>query len=429
MKEYEMYMIAAAATVLLGLILLIYMMIWRKSGGLRRWAVQELLLIGTVLVFGEICTTALKQRDAAGEARLIWTMGGMIAALGTFLISFLVFQEGRRMKKLTEAFANALKGTGQMDEKPLFLDKEMDSLWNGAWVCARTIERQQYQQLSQQRIYSRFIPMAAERLFCRRELEDVTAGDYILQSGIIGCISVQTDLGGGREEYHDVKNQISDLFLKTQEEGNSVFFPQSGDLKKLWGIFLDRAEDAVHTGIRVLTDIEEKRLNCDVTMLLSPSDYTYGITGNKTRVLPYFSADHGEELLFYSERLRELGVKLAVTKEMAEGFADSMSLRGIGYIEVAGKKRDLCEVLEAYPVSKRCSMERQKGKFARALDLYYRSDFYLARNIFAEILRECPGDNVAKWYLFACENRLGNLRSAGAGYGLFDRGERDAAKF
>lgn len=429
MKEYEVYMIAAAVTALLGLTLLVCMMIRQKSGGLRKWAVQELLLISTVLVFGKICTSVLRQQDAVTEARLIWTMGGMIVSLGTFLISFLVFREARRMRRLTEAFAKAMKGTGQMEEKPLLLDKEMDSLWNGAWACARTIERLQYQQLSQQRIYSRFVPVAAKRLFGRRELENVTAGDYIMQNGIIGCISVQTDLRGGREEYHDTKNRVSDLFLKTQEEGNSVFFPQSGDLKKMWGIFLDKAEDAVHTGIRLLNDIEEKRLSCDVTMLLGPAGYTYGITGNSTRVLPYFAADHGEEFLFYAERLRELGVKLALTGEMTEGFADTMSLRGIGYIEVAGEKRDLYEVLEAYPVSKRRSMERQSGKFAKALDLYYRSDFYLARNIFAEVLRECAGDDVAKWYLFACENRLGNVRSARAGYGLFDRGERDAAKF
>lgn len=123
--------------------------------------------------------------------------------------------------------------------------------------------------------------------------------------------------------------------------------------------------------------------------------------------------------MFYADRLRELRVKIAVTEDMAENFKDAMSLRGIGYIRVSGENRNIYEVLEAYPVSKRRGIERQAGKFAKALALYYGSDFYLARNIFAEVLRECPKDDVAKWYLFACEDRLGSVSLADAGYGLF----------
>ena len=419
MKEYEVYLIAVGVTVLLSLIFMIYILIKRKSGGFLRWAAQEILLFVTVIAFGEICTAVLRERDALAEARLIRIMGGMILASGTFLISFLIFCEGRKMKRLAEAFKAALKGTGQMEEKPFFWDKETEALWNGAWACARGIERMQYQQANQQRIYSRFVPKAVECLFRERELQDVYAGDYVSETGIIGCISVQTDLNGGREEYHAVKNQVSDIFLKTQEETKAMFLPQSGDLKKLWGIFPGEGEDAVHTSVRLLADVGAKKLPCEVMMLLYPSGYTYGVTGNKSRVFPYFMADDGEELLFYAKRLRELGVRLAVTEDMTEGFKEPMSLRRIGYIEVAGKKRNLCEVLEAYPASKRYGIERQEGKFAKALDLYYRSDFYLARNIFAEILRECPGDNVAKWYLFACEHRLGSVMSIEAGYGLF----------
>ncbi|MBO7335516.1 MAG: hypothetical protein J6U42_01105, partial [Lachnospiraceae bacterium] len=42
----------------------------------------------------------------------------------------------------------------------------------------------------------------------------------------------------------------------------------------------------------------------------------------------------------------------------------------------------------------------------KALELYYASDFYLARNLFAEVVKECPEDLVARWYLFKCEGML-----------------------
>lgn len=419
MKENEVYWTVIGMSLLIGLIFLIYGLVKRRSGLLRRWVVQELLLVCMLISFGGICTTALRSRDAMTEFYIVCISGTGILIAGTVLISFQVFLEGKKIRKLVRAFTATLKGTSQMDEKPMFLDREMDTLWSGAWACAREIERIQYQQINLQRLYLRFVPKAVERLFKEQDLKEVEAGEYISDTGIIGCITVQTDPAGGKEEYQTVKNQISDVFLKTQEEGQSVFFPQSGDLKKMWGIFSDGAEAAVHTGIHLLSGMEERGLDCDVMMLLYPSGYTYGITGNKQRVWPYFSADHGEELLFYADRLRELRVKIAVTEDMAENFKDAMSLRGIGYIRVSGENRNIYEVLEAYPVSKRRGIERQAGKFAKALALYYGSDFYLARNIFAEVLRECPKDDVAKWYLFACEDRLGSVSLADAGYGLF----------
>ncbi|MCI8796982.1 MAG: hypothetical protein HFG89_09040 [Dorea sp.] len=419
MKEHEVFWTVTGIILLLGLIFLVYGRVKRRSGLLRRWMVQEVLLVCMLISFGGICITALKSRDAATEVRIIYISGAVILTVGTILISFQVFLERKRIQKLVRAFTESLKGTARMEKKPLFLDREMDTLWSGAWACAREIERMQYQQISRQRLYLRFVPKAVERLFKERDLEGIDAGEYISDTGIIGCITVQTDPAGSKEDFRTIKNQISDVFFKTQEEGQSVFFPQSVDLKRMWGVFLDGGESAVHTGIRLLAGMEESGFACDVTMLLYPSDYTYGITGNRQRVWPYFSAAHDEELLFYADRLRELRVKIAVTEEMAEDFKDSMSLRGIGYIRVSGENQNLYEVLEGYSVSKRRGIERQAGKFAKALALYYRSDFYLARNIFAEVLRECPKDDVAKWYLFACEERLGSGLSADAEYGLF----------
>ena len=419
MNEHGTYLAVVGAMAFLSLVFLIVMLLQRRFASVLRWAVQGLLLFGAVSAFGEICAAVLKEQGAAKEFCRIRSAGGMILAAWTLLTAILIFWEGKRIQKLAGVFTASRKGVGRTEKKPLFLDKDMETLWNRAWDCGREIERMQYQQLSQRELYFRFVPKAAERLFSQKDFEDVTAGDFLCRKGIIGCISVQADFCGSREAYHGVKSQISDLFLTVQEEGEAVFFPQSGDLKKMWGIFFGKAVDAAHLGVRLFAGLEERKLCCDVTMLLYPSGYTYGITGNKSRVFPYFSADDGEEFLFYSERLRELGVKFAVTKEMAEEFLDAMSVRGIGYIKAAGERRDLCEVLEAYPAARRRRMERQTNKFAKALELYYKSDFYLARNLFAEVFKECPMDHVAKWYLFACENRLGSVKSAEADFGLF----------
>lgn len=55
----------------------------------------------------------------------------------------------------------------------------------------------------------------------------------------------------------------------------------------------------------------------------------------------------------------------------------------------------------------------------RALQLYYDNDLYLARSTFADILEECPADGIARWYVFACEERFNREDSWQEGHALF----------
>ncbi len=43
--------------------------------------------------------------------------------------------------------------------------------------------------------------------------------------------------------------------------------------------------------------------------------------------------------------------------------------------------------------------------------MFYEKDFYFARNMFTDILREVPTDAVTKWYLFECERLLNEQAS------------------
>ena len=38
--------------------------------------------------------------------------------------------------------------------------------------------------------------------------------------------------------------------------------------------------------------------------------------------------------------------------------------------------------------------------FEKALDLFYKKDFYSARNEFSKVVKNSPLDKVAEWYLF-----------------------------
>lgn len=110
---------------------------------------------------------------------------------------------------------------------------------------------------------------------------------------------------------------------------------------------------------------------------------------------------------------------MAVTDRVWEREKEEASSRYIGYIEEKNHRFDLYEILDAYPEEERVRRLSCNPGFEQALTLYYKSDFYLARNLFSDILRSCPRDEVAKRYLFLCEDGLNGDKTKRQSFALF----------
>ena len=82
-------------------------------------------------------------------------------------------------------------------------------------------------------------------------------------------------------------------------------------------------------------------------------------------------------------------------------------LRYLGYIVIGdGERVNLYEVLDACPARERQLKLSLKERFEETIELFYNRDFYLARNSFTEILKECPEDEITRWYLFESDRLL-----------------------
>ena len=99
-----------------------------------------------------------------------------------------------------------------------------------------------------------------------------------------------------------------------------------------------------------------------------------------------------------------------ITKDLMEQMGHVGETRYIGFLlpdeNHPEQKLELYEVLDAQIPGTRKRRSAMNSKFAEALSLFYEQDFYLARNLFTEILREAPDDGLTKWYLFECEHYL-----------------------
>ncbi len=71
------------------------------------------------------------------------------------------------------------------------------------------------------------------------------------------------------------------------------------------------------------------------------------------------------------------------------------------------KKIDCYEILDAYPIQNRNDRKRALSYFENGLKLFYKNDYYLARNEFVECFKLCEHDELTLWYIFQCEKLLG----------------------
>ena len=109
----------------------------------------------------------------------------------------------------------------------------------------------------------------------------------------------------------------------------------------------------------------------------------------------------------YAAWFERLNIPMIVTEDIVDR-EDPGQVRYIGYIKPTGRTEHLrlYEVLDACSARERQLKLVNREKFEKTLELFYSRDYYLARNNFSEIIKECPDDEVAKWYLFECENYL-----------------------
>ena len=153
-----------------------------------------------------------------------------------------------------------------------------------------------------------------------------------------------------------------------------------------------------------------------VSGLLYDDSFVYGVAGITTQSRSFLTSPHSKELEEYAVWFTSLNIPLVVTERVAEK-EDPGQTRYIGFVLSSdGRKVNLYEVIDAESARLRQLKLMTKEKFEETLKLFYSKEYYLARNQFSEILKECPEDELAKWYVFESERYLnGEMGSATEG--------------
>ena len=270
-------------------------------------------------------------------------------------------------------------------------------------------------------IYNKYIPVDSEKIVDKKSVLDVEIGDSLNADATVATIGICNEKCKNVTDYVNTISSSFNIINENQKDKNGIMISQYSDLTITKVLFRDSIEDAVDFSVETLLAFEEDDALREISkvIIVNYSNYDFGITGDENKYLPYIFAPEDIILSKYIELFRRAGVNMILT-ENTVSRCTKYSVRNIGYISDSGYNIKVYECMDAYPKLQKELLLSTYKLFKKALGLYYTNDFYLARNTFSEVLKKNPKDNIARWYLFNCENNLNNTSLDDIKYGLFE---------
>lgn len=396
-----------------------------RSGMVRRLGCMEFVLVvsvGGCALFGYLKAADFmgKQYDKTHLRETLDTLKSqyffyslLFMTAATLLLFFVVLMQEREMHRILRLLARAAKGREDafrlltLAGKSRFPGKsnEIRALHSSLRQIAINAERMNYSRYQVLQAYYRFAPKGIEKILGKQSILDVAPMDQIEKESTVAFVSFAEKKGSSDREYLRQMNRNYALLCEgCREFGGSIL--SGGDPGVMLLLFCDESSKALPFGIKMTIREAADQSVGQAFVFLHRTSFVYGVAGDEEQSFPYIYAQEIRILQKYTDSLRRVGVRMAVTQNVWEREEEAVRSRYIGYIEAEGSRFHLYEILDAHPEEERARRLSCLPRFAQALTLYYKSDFYLARNLFSDILRSCPGDEVARWYLFLCEEGL-----------------------
>jgi hypothetical protein len=218
-----------------------------------------------------------------------------------------------------------------------------------------------------------------------------------------------------------------EILFSQEQSGKAIFLQDGSNLETVKVIFKEE-ENSTATAVRYSIDcietllgLTEIKYDTKPFIMLHTSTFNCGIAGGSRQVYPFATSTELETLSTYISPLKSCGVRMAVTGSTWGEIRDKVRGRYIGYVISNDKDISfkLYEILDVCSQPQELGRLKNKDNFDKALSLFYKNELYEARNMFSDIVKECPDDGIARWYAFACDELYNREEGAPAHYELF----------
>ena len=277
--------------------------------------------------------------------------------------------------------------------------------------------------------YKRFVPRKLTEMLDRAAVAEVDLGDSRRIVSSVGLFSV-----GNRDEvrstledgaYVEFINNTFGVLHDCVQENNGSMITCGLRLACMETMFPQNPADGVRAGLDFLGRIGKKQEGGGpvpkALLILHKASFLFGVAGKQERLFPYLSSAELEFLESFAPRFHESGARMVMTEAYWSEIKNAgFNARYIGFVADGEKiAYKLYELLDVYPEMERKLRIEYDQRFQEAINLFYRNDFFLARNLFSTLLRVCPEDGIVRWYLFACEHFFNRSGDGAVDYRLF----------
>lgn len=353
---------------------------------------------------------------------VIWEVVFLLIVVITILHMLIFLFFTAKWKKFLEGMQYVAEEKQAYADRPATEDG-LRSVWAPLDRIGHNMLKLRYERELMYRNYYRFVPKGMEQLLGKSEMADIEIGDNNKINGCMVHFRMENVKNVSDKDYMDIMTESLKVMHQIRSKHDGVFISADGDLLNRKVFFDTNPREALKYAIELYRahSVKEKLANVNVIMMLHQADYHYGISGVEDMMTPYIYCGEEKILDAYKDALADAKVRVVVTEQTLEAAGDGFSARYIGFISggVMNGSMKLYECLDAYTEEKRKIMIDSDVYFQKALKLFYSNDFYLARNIFNEVLRMNEQDEIARWYLFHCEYHL-NKPEAEVSYGLYE---------
>lgn len=364
--------------------------------------------------------------DNLANLRQTYVVWSLIFLAGcTLILALVIFAQGVEMRKMLKTATRVAEGKADWESLSvkesgaLVESNEVRMLKNTLRQISSEVAKMNYVKYRYLQAYYRFAPKNIESILEKQSILDVEPLDRIHTIGTMAFVSFGISPKAEESKALKEMNDNFELLCEVGKNYDGITATCNSDLSIVQELFLGETKKALAFGNEIIGRKFEDPKGSRPFVLLHRTPFVYGVAGNDEQAFTYVLSSEMRILEKHMERLKEMGIPMAATDATYDMLDKNTETRYIGYVEEGNYVFKLYEILDAYPAKERMARIESKVRFKKALNLFYQGDFYLARNLFTEVLKDCPSDEVAKWYLFLSEERLNDNKPGNSSLALF----------
>lgn len=333
-----------------------------------------------------------------GRNQKVFTIAGIVFVVGSILGIIALLLQAMDLSIFLNSLIKVSRGRQDIF-KPRVVGGDMNALWNALFDLIRAIKSMNYNIFRIYEGYYRFAPKMIESYMAAASIADVQPDGNSVNTITASLAMLHSRMRPDSEVVKSIFAQVANL----QENQMGALLCTNADVSDVEMIFPEENKSISDFVLKISKDFIQNN-SC---ILIHHDSVKVSVVGDNRQNAVVADCETAKKVFADIDRLNQLDLKFVMTESALKHEANDPLCRYIGYLSMdGGQKIKLYEMLDCLLERERRLKVDSKSMFEDAIEHIRTKDYYYARNIFAKIIRINPDDEVARQYLFKCEDSL-----------------------